>query len=86
MFFFQGLTMGLAYVAPIGMQNLFVIHSAFIPFPAPRRRDSAHRPVLRHQSVAELFLRHRQPAGSSSWLKAVILGAGTLLILYMPMA
>ena len=28
MFFFQGLTMGLAYVAPIGMQNLFVIHSA----------------------------------------------------------
>ena len=27
-FFFQGLTMGLAYVAPIGMQNLFVINSA----------------------------------------------------------
>lgn len=26
--FFQGLTMGLAYVAPIGMQNLFVIHAA----------------------------------------------------------
>ena len=28
MFFFQGLTMGLAYVAPIGMQDVFVIHSA----------------------------------------------------------
>lgn len=26
--FFQGLTMGLAYVAPIGLQNLFVINSA----------------------------------------------------------
>ena len=26
--FLQGLTMGLAYVAPIGMQNLFVINSA----------------------------------------------------------
>lgn len=26
--YFQGLTMGLAYVAPIGMQNLFVINSA----------------------------------------------------------
>lgn len=24
-YFFQGLTIGLAYVAPIGMQNLFVI-------------------------------------------------------------
>ena len=27
-FYLQGLTMGLAYVAPIGMQNLFVINSA----------------------------------------------------------
>lgn len=31
----QGLTMGLAYVAPIGVQNLFVIHTALT---APRRR------------------------------------------------
>ena len=28
MFFLQGLTMGLAYVAPIGMQNMFVINTA----------------------------------------------------------
>ena len=27
-YLFQGLTMGLAYVAPIGLQNLFVINSA----------------------------------------------------------
>lgn len=27
-YFFQGLTMGLAYVAPIGLQNLFVINAA----------------------------------------------------------
>ena len=26
--YLQGLTMGLAYVAPIGLQNLFVINSA----------------------------------------------------------
>lgn len=32
---FQGLTLGLAYVAPIGMQNLFVIDSALTK---PRRR------------------------------------------------
>lgn len=31
----QGLTMGLAYVAPIGVQNLFVIHTALT---GPRRR------------------------------------------------
>ena len=34
-YFFQGLTMGLAYVAPIGVQNLFVINAALNH---PRRR------------------------------------------------
>ena len=29
-YFLQGLTMGLAYVAPIGLQNLFVINSALM--------------------------------------------------------
>ena len=33
--FLQGLTLGLAYTAPIGMQNLFVINSALTK---PRRR------------------------------------------------
>ena len=33
--YFQGLVIGLAYVAPIGMQNLFVINSALTQ---PRRR------------------------------------------------
>lgn len=33
--YFQGLAIGLAYVAPIGMQNLFVINSALAQ---PRRR------------------------------------------------
>ena len=27
-YFLQGLTMGLAYVAPIGLQNMFVINTA----------------------------------------------------------
>ena len=27
-YFFQGLTVGLAYLAPIGLQNIFVINSA----------------------------------------------------------
>ena len=37
-YFVQGLTMGLAYVAPIGVQNLFVIPSALAH---PRRRALA---------------------------------------------
>ena len=33
--YFQGLAIGLAYVAPLGMQNLFVINTALTQ---PRRR------------------------------------------------
>ena len=33
-FFLQGLTMGLAYVAPIGLQNIFVMNSALSERPA----------------------------------------------------
>ena len=33
--YLQGLTMGLAYVAPIGLQNLFVINTALTQ---PRKR------------------------------------------------
>lgn len=38
MHFLQGLTMGLAYVAPIGLQNLFVINTALTQ---SRRRAAA---------------------------------------------
>ena len=51
--YLQGLTIGLAYVAPIGMQNLFVINSALTQ---PRRPDSdrgrLHRGVDRHRPAA----------------------------------
>ena len=83
MFFFQGLTMGLAYVAPIGMQNLFVIHSAL--------SHSLRRAVVTALIVLffdiSLSLSCFYGIGSLldhlPWLKAVILGTGTLLILYM---
>ena len=42
-FFFQGLTLGLAYVAPIGMQNLFVIDSALTK---PRRRPEGENDAV----------------------------------------
>lgn len=41
--FLQGLTMGLAYVAPIGMQNLFVINSALTNQTKARTADSTDR-------------------------------------------
>lgn len=41
MYFLQGLTMGLAYVAPIGMQNMFVINTALT-----QRRSRAYLTAL----------------------------------------
>ena len=41
--YLQGLTMGLAYVAPIGLQNLFVINSALTK---KRRRVYLKGPIV----------------------------------------
>ena len=59
-FFFQGLTLGLAYVAPIGMQNLFVIDSALTK---PRRRALLTALIVLFFDVSlslSCFFRHRQ--------------------------
>ena len=58
--FFQGLTLGLAYVAPIGMQNLFVIDSALTK---PRRRALLTALIVLFFDVSlslSCFFRHRQ--------------------------
>ena len=83
MFFFQGLTMGLAYVAPIGMQNLFVIHSALSH--SLRRAIVTALIVLFFDISLSLscFYGIDSLLDHLPWLKAVILGTGTLLILYM---
>lgn len=83
MFFFQGLTMGLAYVAPIGMQNLFVIHSALSH--SLRRAVATAFIVLFFDISLSLscFYGIGTLLNHLPWLKVVILGTGTLLILYM---
>ena len=57
-YFLQGLTMGLAYIAPIGMQNLFVINSALA--------HSRRRALLTALIVRFLTLRWRSPVFSGS--------------------
>ena len=56
--YLQGLTIGLAYVAPIGMQNLFVINSALTQ---PRRRA-----LLTALIVIAFDIAWRWPASSAS--------------------
>lgn len=82
-FFLQGLTLGLAYVAPIGMQNLFVINAAL---------NSTRRRALLTACIVIFFdislslacffgvgrLLQLFPA-----LQLVILGIGSLIVLYI---
>ena len=81
--FFQGLTMGLAYVAPIGLQNLFVINSALT--------QSRHRAFLTALIVIffdiSLALACFFGIGALmehySWLEKIVLLVGSLIVLYI---
>ena len=77
--YLQGLTMGLAYVAPIGLQNLFVINSALT-----QKRSRVYITALIvilwdvSLGVGAGALMQAVP-----WLQKVILGLGSLIVIYI---
>lgn len=80
-YFLQGLTMGLAYVAPIGLQNLFVIHSALS---SSRRRALLTALIVIFFDVTlalACFFGVGAVMERYPWLQMVILLAGSLLVL-----
>lgn len=80
-FFFQGLTLGLAYVAPIGMQNLFVIDSALTK---PRRRALLTALIVLFFDVSlslSCFFGIGKLMQDYAWLKLVILAIGGLVVI-----
>lgn len=81
--FFQGLTMGLAYVAPIGVQNLFVINTALT---ASRRRALGTALIVIFFDVT-LALACFFGAGAVMerypGLQKIILLAGSLIVLHI---
>ena len=81
--FLQGLTMGLAYVAPIGMQNLFVINSALT-----NKRKRALLPaliVIFFDITLSLacFFGIGTIMQKFKWLQMVILCVGSLIVIYI---
>lgn len=83
MLFWQGFTMGLAYVAPIGLQNLFLI-----------RMSLAMRFVQVVKLIAVLLFFDILLSAACfygigalldhwAWLQLIILGGGSLLVLYI---
>lgn len=78
--FIQGLTLGLAYLAPIGMQNLFVINSA-LSHRLGRAMATALVVVFWDVSLAlACFFGAGALMDALPWLRSVVLGLGGLLV------
>ena len=81
--YLQGLTMGLAYVAPIGLQNLFVINTALT-----LRRSRVYLTaliVIFFDITLGLacFLGVGALMSALPWLQKVILGIGSLIVIWI---
>lgn len=78
--FIQGLTLGLAYLAPIGMQNLFVINSA-LSHRLGRAMATALVVVFWDVSLAlACFFGAGALMDALPWLRSIVLGLGGLLV------
>lgn len=82
-YFFQGLIMGLAYVASIGLQNLFVINSALTH---TRRRALLTAWIVIFFDVTlafACFFGIGAVMERYQWLQMVILCVGSLIVIYI---
>ena len=81
--YLQGLTMGLAYVAPIGLQNLFVINSALTQ-KRTRVYLTALIVILWDVSLGiACFLGAAALMEALPWLQKIILGLGSLIVIWI---
>ena len=79
--YFQGLSLGLAYVAPIGMQNLFVINSAMSQ---KLKRAIATALIVIFWDISlglACFLGAGALMEALPWLQKIVLGIGGLLVI-----
>ncbi len=81
--YLQGLTMGLAYVAPIGLQNLFVINTALTQ---KRRRVYLTALIVIFFDITlglACFLGVGALMEALPWLQKVILAIGSLIVIWI---
>ena len=81
--YLQGLTMGLAYVAPIGLQNLFVINSALTQ---KRSRVYLTALIVIFWDISlglSCFLGAGALMETLPWLQKVILAVGSLIVIWI---
>ena len=83
LYFIQGLTMGLAYVAPIGLQNLFVINTSLTQ---PRKRVYATALIVIFFDVSlalACFFGIGAVMQASKWLEMGILFIGSIIVIWI---
>ena len=83
LFYLQGLTMGLAYVAPIGLQNLFVINTALTQ---KRSRVIATAFIVMFFDITlaiACFFGIGAIMKASIWLEMGILLVGSLIVIWI---
>ena len=81
--YLQGLSMGLAYVAPIGMQNLFVINAALTQ---PRRRLIPIMLIIVFFDVSlslACFFGIGALMEALAWLRRIVLAAGSVVVIWI---
>lgn len=81
--YLQGLTMGLAYVAPIGLQNLFVINTALTQ---PRKRVYATALIVIFFDVTlglACFFGIGAIMSASKLLEMIVLAVGSLIVIWI---
>lgn len=82
-YFLQGLTMGLAYVAPIGLQNLFVINTALTQ-PKSRVYFTALIVLFFDVTLAlACFFGIGAIMEASQWLELAVLLIGSIIVIWI---
>lgn len=81
--FFQGFLMGLAYVAPIGLQNLFVINTALTQ---TRRRAYATAFIIMFFDITlalACFFGIGALMSRAQWIEMMVLLAGSIIVIWI---
>ena len=82
-YFFKGLMLGFAYVAPIGVQNLFAINTSLTQ---SRKRAYITAFIIMFFDITlsiACFMGAGAIMSSSKWLELIVMGIGSLVVIYI---
>ncbi len=82
-YFFKGLILGFAYVAPIGVQNLFAINTSLTQ---SRKRAYITAFIIMFFDITlsiACFMGAGAIMSASKWLELIVMGIGSLVVIYI---